>query len=362
MLHPVKLAQQLIQIPTVTPEDNGCQSFISSLLTPHGFHPKDLSSHGVTNTLLTKGSGPLILISAHTDVVPADKGQWRHPPFAGIIEQGLLFGRGACDMKGALAAMICAMTQIAPKKCTIGLALTSDEEGPSRYGSKIIANHLRETHQRPACTLVIEPTSSDSLGDIIKTGRRGSLYLDIHMTPKGHHVAYLPSNKDPILDVIQLLGSLKAHFSDPAIHFHLVKIEGGHANNVTPNHIHMRLNWRHDASLQQDKIKKETEQLLQPFNADLTWTVGAQPYRSPSDHHATTMKNIIQQTLTISPVFTQSGGASDGRFFSEISKEIFEFGPINQTIHQPDEHACIQDIEKLSRIYLSWLEQTDASF
>ena len=226
----------------------------------------------------------------------------------------------------------------------------------------MIAQYLEEQAQFPNCTMIIEPTSSQSLGDAIKTGRRGSLYLDINIHRKGHHVAYLPSNEDPILEVNEIILALKQHFSDPSINFHVVKIEGGHANNVTPSHFHLRLNWRHHVNFTQQAIKDATEQLLEKFDVDLQWSEGAQPYQSLSNQHATNMKNIITNKLKITPSFTQSGGASDGRFFAKISQEIFEFGLVNQTIHQPNECVSVKDIENLSEIYLSWLQQTDESF
>jgi succinyl-diaminopimelate desuccinylase len=362
MSNAIDLTKKLIQIPSITPEDNGCQPLITQILAKNDFTHTDLSSHGVTNTLLLKGKGPLILISAHTDVVPVNKNDWLHPPFSATIDQGLIYGRGACDMKGALAALVFALSQIKPKNCTIGLALTSDEEGPSTYGSKMIAQYLEEKKHLPTCTMIIEPTSSQSLGDAIKTGRRGSLYLDINIHRKGHHVAYLPSDEDPILEINRIVSTLKQHFSDSSINFHLVKIEGGHANNVTPSHFHLRFNWRHHAHISQEEIKRATEQLLEKFNIDFQWSEGAQPYQSSSNHHATVMKNIITDMLKITPSFTQSGGASDGRFFAKISQEIFEFGLVNQTIHQPNECVSVEDIEKLSAIYLNWLEKTDESF
>jgi succinyl-diaminopimelate desuccinylase len=362
MLNPVKLAQKLIQFVTVTPNDQGCQSFIHQQLAPYGFILHDLSTHGVTNTFLIKGSGPLILISAHTDVVPATEGNWQHPPFCGIIDNNMLYGRGACDMKGALAAMMTALSQISPQHCAIGLALTSDEEGPSEYGSKIITDWLNKQGLHPECTLIIEPTSNNKLGDNIKTGRRGSLYADISISPKANHVAYLPSDQNPVFEIMKMISALANLFKDPAINFHLVKISAGHANNVTPHHFQMRFNWRHDASLPVQQIKKLTQELLLSYDAQISWTQGADPYQSQSNLHAKRMRDIIQQSEKLTPTFTHTGGASDGRFFALISKEIFEFGLVNQTIHQANECTSIQDIETLSNIYLNWLEQTDESF
>ena len=261
MTTPLKLTQDLIKCQSVTPDDNGAQDLIKNLLIPHGYTAHDISINGVTNTYLHKGTqGPLIFISGHTDVVPpGNLEKWNSAPFSPLIVGNKLFGRGSCDMKGAIAAMTCALMEFSATECQVAFGLTSDEEGASIDGSRQIAKWMCEQNHRPACTLVIEPTCHSNLGDTIKNGRRGSLYLDLSISAEAAHVAYLPSEENMMLKAASLIQKLQQSFTQQNVNFHLVKLQAGDANNMTPSCIRMVFNWRFATNLNVDEIIKITK-------------------------------------------------------------------------------------------------------
>ncbi len=365
MTTPLKLTQDLIKCPSVTPDDNGAQDLIKNLLAQHGFTAHDISVNGVTNTYLHKGTqGPLIFISGHTDVVPpGNLEKWNSAPFSPLIIGKKLFGRGSCDMKGSIAAMTCALMEFSATDCQVAFGLTSDEEGASIDGSRQIAKWMCEQNQRPACTLVIEPTCHSNLGDTIKNGRRGSLYLDLNISTEAAHVAYLPSEENVMLKAARLIQKLQQSFTQQNVNFHLVKLQAGDANNMTPSSIHMVFNWRFATNLSVDEIMKITKTHLDELEIQYqsNWEVGAEPYDSPPGHFGKILTSVITSHCDIQPEYSQSGGASDARFFAPFSDEVIEFGPCNESIHKPNENINIDHLDQLKSIYLNWLQQIASS-
>tara|TARA_Y200000002_G_scaffold382836_1_gene401567 strand:- start:2655 stop:3800 length:1146 start_codon:yes stop_codon:yes gene_type:complete len=361
MIKPLDFAKLLIEQRSITPNDSGLQHQIFQYLSEYGFKHIDLSTKGVTNSWIYRGSGaPFIIISGHTDVVPpGDERQWTSPPFEPMVKNNMLYGRGACDMKGPLAACVSALSKLNQTQGTIALALTSDEEGDAIHGSKHIVKWLNDNQKTADCTLVIEPTSRSVLGDILKNARRASTYLNLTIKLPPHHVAYLDSNKNPILSVMAMIDALSTEFTIPNVNFHLVDMHAGTASNVTPSEVCLKFNWRHPDSLTFNQVKLLTESIVSKYtdNTNYQWQQASESYYSAPKTHTQSLIKAIEQVCAITPQLSQEGGTSDGRFFAKASNEIIEFGPLNKSIHQVDEHICIFDLELLSQIYFNWLTQ-----
>lgn len=368
----VSLAADLIRKESTTPSDAGCQQLIADRLGALGFNCRDLRFGDVDNLWATHAAadsaqqaGPLFVFAGHTDVVPTgDVDSWVHAPFSALIEDGMLHGRGAADMKGSLAAMVTAVERFIPEHpdhagC-VAFLLTSDEEGPATDGTvRVIETLSREDTKIDYC-IVGEPTSSSKLGDVIKNGRRGS--LSAHMTVQGKqgHVAYPHLADNPIHKMSQLITLMvQEHWDDgneffPPTTFQLSNIKSGTgASNVIPHTAEAWFNFRFSTESTAESLKQRTMELIQSADAvvELDWNLSGQPFLTNpgvlTDHVAA----AIEQVNGVKTELSTTGGTSDARFIAPTGTEVIELGPVNETIHKVDECISCDDLDKLSQIY-----------
>ena len=368
----LSLAKQLIDIESITPNDNGCQTFICNYLRELGFTITDLSTHGVSNFLAIYGEqGPTFAFSGHTDVVPAGElNLWDTPPFTATCKDGILYGRGAADMKGAVAAMMNAckhyITQHPDQPGRIAIMITSDEEGQATYGTRHIVDHLIKHNISIDYCLIGEASSTEQLGDGIKIGRRGSLHGALTVFGKQGHIAYPHLANNPIHRSFKALDELSltqwdegnAHFSPTSFQIYNIHADTG-ATNIIPGTLSARFNFRFAPCSSAEELQQRVEACFLQHQLDYTidWDLSSTPFYSPPGKLAAACTQAIQDTCKITTTANTYGGTSDGRFISALPCEIVELGVINKTIHQVNEHVCIQDLEKLSIMYQHCLTQ-----
>lgn len=362
----VTLARDLVKRPSVTPTDAGCQALLADRLQRIGFTIEWLPFGDVTNFYARRGtSNPVLCFAGHTDVVPTGPlDQWRFPPFDAHIEDGLLHGRGSADMKGALSAMICAVETFvgahADHEGSIAFLITSDEEGPSIDGTRRVVQHLRERGEKVDYCLIGEPSSDSALGDRVRHGRRGSLNGTLTVRGVQGHVAYPTLARNPIHDAAPLLAALAAESWDegnadfPATSLQISNVASGTgANNVIPGHLTAAFNLRFSTELDMDTIVQRVDALLTQHKVDahVDWHLSGAPFLSKNGalRRATlaATKAITGRTSECST----SGGTSDGRFICGWCPEVIELGVIGRSIHQIDEHVCVDDLDALAQIY-----------
>ena len=361
----IELAQQLIQRHSVTPEDDGCQKIIADRLKKIGFNNTHLPFDDVDNLWsVSEGSGPLFVFAGHTDVVPTGPtDSWTYPPFAAEIHDGLLYGRGAADMKSSIAAMIVAVERVIetkPINARIGFLITSDEEGPAVNGTVKVIEHLEDEKVKIDWCVVGEPTSTSTLGDIIKNGRRGSLNGELIVKGKQGHVAYPHLGDNPIHKFAKALNALTTEQWDngneffPATTFQISNIHAGTGvTNVIPGELQLDFNFRFSTELSADDLKTRVEALLIQHNldSDIKWKLSGNPFiTGRGDLVDATIAAIKHVTGTDAELST-SGGTSDGRFIAPTGAQVLELGPCNATIHQIDEHVSVTELEKLTDVY-----------
>ena len=362
----LELAMQLIRCPSVTPEDQGCQKIMIERLERLGFSIHHINSNGVTNFWAKKGhSQPLIVFAGHTDVVPpGPTEQWKYPPFEATIEGEYLFGRGAADMKGSLAAMVVSVEEFIRANPnfngSIGFLITSDEEGPATDGTIKVVDYLLEQQEVVNYCIVGEPSSTKRLGDIIKNGRRGS--LNAHLTVKGiqGHVAYPHLANNPIHNIAPAITELSSHIWDqgndffPATTFQISNIHSGSgAANVIPGEVDILFNFRFNTEQTPEKLKLHTETVLKNHDIafDIQWAVSGMPFLTEPGELVDACKQAIHNITGYETQLSTSGGTSDGRFIAKTGAQIVELGPLNKTIHQTNECTHIEELEKLTTIY-----------
>ena len=361
----IELAQQLIQRHSVTPEDDGCQKIIADRLKKIGFNNTHLPFDDVDNLWsVSEGTGPLFVFAGHTDVVPTGPtDSWTYPPFAAEIHDGLLYGRGAADMKSSIAAMIVAVERVIetkPINARIGFLITSDEEGPAVNGTVKVIEHLEDEKVKIDWCVVGEPTSTSTLGDIIKNGRRGSLNGELIVKGKQGHVAYPHLGDNPIHKFAKALNALTTEQWDngneffPATTFQISNIHAGTGvTNVIPGELQLDFNFRFSTELSADDLKTRVEALLIQHNldSDIKWKLSGNPFiTGRGDLVDATIAAIKHVTGTDAELST-SGGTSDGRFIAPTGAQVLELGPCNATIHQIDEHVSVTELEKLTDVY-----------
>ncbi|MCF6436157.1 succinyl-diaminopimelate desuccinylase [Pseudoalteromonas sp. MMG022] len=368
----IKLAQALIQRPSVTPEDAGCQALINRRLAAIGFNIEEHFFVDTLNTWARKGnSGTHFCFAGHTDVVPTgDESAWDYAPFDGQIHNGMLHGRGAADMKGSLAAMIVATERFVEKhpnhKGSISFLITSDEEGPFINGTTRVIDLLEARGEKIDMCLVGEPSSRHQLGDVVKNGRRGS--LTGHLTVKGKqgHVAYPHLADNPIHKVAPALAQLSETVWDngneyfPATSFQISNIQGGTgAGNVIPGTVYVQFNFRFSTQVTADELQHKVAEILQNHGLDyeLNWIVNGLPFLTEPGQLLDVTLSAIEEVTGIESTPETSGGTSDGRFIAQTGCKVIELGPINATIHQLNECVSIQDLENLALIYERILEK-----
>ena len=365
------LTQQLIALPSVTPHDHGCQRLIAERLAPCGFQADYLNFEDVENLWLRRGTeDPVFCFAGHTDVVPTGPlTAWDSPPFQPDIRDGLLYGRGAADMKGSIAAFVVAaenfVREYPQHQGSIALLITSDEEGPSKYGTVKVVETLEARQEKITWCLVGEPSSSQQLGDIIKNGRRGSLNAKLTVQGKQGHVAYPQLADNPIHRVAPALAELAAEVWDhgnaffPPTSFQISNLNAGTgANNVIPGSLEALINFRFSTELTEEEIKQRTTTILNKHvkNYSLEWSLSGQPFLTARGKLVAATVKAIQEILNIETELSTSGGTSDGRFIAPTGAEVLELGPCNASIHQINEYVNINDLSKLTRIYQRILE------
>ncbi|CCQ12154.1 N-succinyl-L,L-diaminopimelate desuccinylase [Pseudoalteromonas luteoviolacea B = ATCC 29581] len=362
----LNLARALIQRPSVTPEDAGCQSLMNERLSKLGFNVEELFYTDTLNTWARKGSqSPHFCFAGHTDVVPTGRLEdWTFPPFAAEISDGMLHGRGAADMKGSLAAMIVATERFIKNnpnhKGSISFLITSDEEGPFINGTTKVVDLLESRNEKIDMCLVGEPSSRDILGDVVKNGRRGSLTGHLTLIGKQGHVAYPHLAKNPIHLAGKLIDELSNTVWDngnaffPATSFQISNIHGGTgAGNVIPGTIDIQFNFRFSTEVTADELKTRVIKVLTTHNLQykLDWTLNGLPFLTEPGLLLDATLKAIKDVTGIDANPETTGGTSDGRFIAQTGCKVIELGPINKTIHQIDECVSIHDLEQLTDIY-----------
>lgn len=371
----LKLAQQLIRRPSVTPNDADCQRILSQRLKACGFQCESLRFGEVDNLWATRGSqAPLLVFAGHTDVVPTGpEQQWTHPPFAAHIEDGTVYGRGAADMKGGIAAMITAVERFIADhpehRGQIGFLITSDEEGPAKDGTIRVIETLNERDIQIDYCVIGEPSSTRQLGDVIKVGRRGSINAKLTITGKQGHIAYphLANNAThlaaPIInDLIQIEWDQGNKIFPPTA-FQISNLNAGTgASNVVPGHADIVFNLRFSPEISVGEIKAKVEtcckhqQTSMKFDYEIDWQLSGLPFQTQYGALVQAVETAIEQTTGNKPELSTSGGTSDGRFIAPTGAQVIEFGLINATIHQVDECVNIEDLDNLSLAYERILE------
>lgn len=372
----LSLLKELIARPSITPDDAGCQLLIAERLQQHGFHHEDLSHQEVTNSwLLHSADGaahhPVLMFAGHTDVVPAgDESKWHCDPFTASAKDGLLYGRGAADMKAGVAAMVVACENFIQRypehRGTLAMLLTSDEEGRALYGTRYAIDCLLEKETPIDYCIIGEPSCHKVLGDTVKHGRRGSLTGRLSILGTQGHVAYPDQADNPIHAVAPVLEELCAHHWDqgdenfPPSSFQFVDIHAGMGrDNVIPDRLEAVFNIRYSPALSADRIRQEIEQLLARHHANykLQWHLAGQAFLSKQGYLRQALSDAIQQHTQQTPLFSTAGGTSDGRFIIASGAEILEFGPVNASIHQVNEHTRIADLQTLTDVYTTVIEK-----
>jgi len=367
----LELAQQLIACRSVTPDDGGCQPLIAARLVPLGFTAETIARNGTTNLWLRRGRArPTVVFAGHTDVVPAGpREQWTSDPFEPTVRDGLLFGRGASDMKSSVAAFAVAAEEFVrahPAHAgSIALLLTSDEEGPATDGTVAVVEQLTARDEVIDYCIVGEPTSVEHLGDVIKNGRRGSLSARLVVRGIQGHVAYPHLARNPVHQAAPALAELAAEVWDhgnahfPPTTFQISNVRAGTgALNVIPGSCEVDFNLRFAPVSTAAALMQRIEEILRRHRLDyeIAWTVGAQPFLTQPGRLSEALSAAIELATGRRPQLSTTGGTSDGRFIATICPQVIEFGPTNATIHKVDECIRLADLEPLKEVYRHTLE------
>lgn len=366
---PLPLAQALIRRASVTPADDGALDVLQAALESLGFSVRRYRFEEVDNLYARLGDArPVLAFAGHTDVVPAgDEAAWPHPPFAAEVADGMLVGRGAADMKGAIAAFAAAcarhLGEHGPPPGSLAFIITGDEEGPAVNGTKKLLEALRDEGETFDHVLVGEPTNPNHLGESIKIGRRGSLNGVIQVTGRAGHVAYPERAENPVPPLLDLLARLKARrLDDGAPHFQPSNLEitsidvGNPAHNVIPAEAKAKFNIRFNTAHTGDELKKWIEAAAAAAGLDfpgrikLDLKVTGEAFLSRPGVFTTLIQNAAEAETGRRPALTTTGGTSDARFIKDYA-EVAEFGLVGASMHQAGEHAAVTDIEALTRIY-----------
>jgi succinyl-diaminopimelate desuccinylase len=366
MSETLTLAKDLISRASVTPEDGGCQKLITARLEKIGFKSEHLCFAEVDNLWITHGNGaPYLIYVGHTDVVPTGPLEnWTSDPFQPEVRDGYLYGRGAADMKGSVACMVTARERFikdhAEHKGTVGMLLTSDEEGPSINGTLKVVDYLNSKNIKIDWCLVGEPTCIKSVGDVIKNGRRGSLGATLKVYGIQGHVAYPHLSSNPIHLVSPALVELSNIVWDngnefyPPTTFQISNIHAGTgADNVIPGHVEIMFNFRFSTEVTHEELRNRVEQLLDNYQLsyDIEWKLSGEPFLTPKGKLLDAVLVSVKEITGNNPEISTSGGTSDGRFIAPTGAEVVELGPVNASIHKIDENVKVEDLEILSRIF-----------
>lgn len=362
----IDLACELISRASVTPDDLGCQEMMIARLEKIGFKVERLRFGDVDNFWAVRGdSGPIFAFAGHTDVVPTgDQKSWSTAPFEPTIVDGMLYGRGAADMKGSLAAMVTACEEFVAEHSNhtgrIAFLITSDEEGIAINGTVKVVEWLEQRGDKITWCLVGEPSSTKAVGDVIKNGRRGSLGAELKVIGKQGHVAYPHLASNPIHKAAPALAALAAEVWDqgneffPATSFQISNINGGTgATNVIPGELHVVFNFRFSTELTASKLKERTEAILKKFklNYDIKWHLSGEPFLTAKGALVEAAQQAIHEVCKRETELSTAGGTSDGRFIAPTGAQVLELGPVNASIHQINEHTSCDELIQLHSIY-----------
>ena len=388
MSRTLQLTEQLISLPSVTPEDAGCLELLTDALKPMGFACERLDSgpadFRVQNLWAKhvpvqvasaqdaiKTDRPVLVFAGHTDVVPPGPlKEWNSPPFVPTHRNGRLYGRGSSDMKTSIAAFVVALEEFlndTPEPAfDIALLLTSDEEGPSIDGTKVVVEALRKRGERLDWCIVGEPTSVKRTGDMIKNGRRGTMSGKLTVNGVQGHIAYPQLARNPIHEALPALAELAATVWDrgndffPPTSWQISNIHGGTgASNVIPGHVVIDFNFRFCTESSADSLQQRVHEVLERHGVEysLVWTIGGQPFLTTPGTLVKAVQAAIKDEAGLDTELSTTGGTSDGRFIAQICAQVIEVGPPNASIHKIDENIAVADIEPLKNIYRKTLEQ-----
>ena len=364
-------ARNLIRQPSVTPDDAGCQDLIAEALQPAGFKAEFLTYGEVRNVWLRRGQvDPLLVFAGHTDVVPTGPiEQWHYPPFSATVQDGILHGRGAADMKGSLAAMVTACQQFVVNhpnhRGSIALLITSDEEGPANNGTVKVVEKLCDREEIIDWCVVGEPTSREQTGDVIKNGRRGSLGGKLTIQGVQGHVAYPHLADNPIHRAAEIVTRLTAQTWDegneffPPTTFQVSNLNSGTgASNVIPAQAELDFNLRYSPESSIESIKERVNALCQQVWTDyeIDWSRPNLPFQTQPGELVDAASAAIYAVTGLTTDLSTEGGTSDGRFIAPTGAQVIELGPVNRTIHQINEQVAVADLETLAIIYQKILE------
>lgn len=369
----IELAKQLIAKQSVTPEDAGCQKLMASRLEKLGFNIESMFFVDTLNMWARKGTQePVFCFAGHTDVVPTgDPDNWHIPPFQPEVKDGILYGRGAADMKGSLAAMVVATENFIAKhpdhKGSIAYLITSDEEGPFINGTTRVIDTLEARNEKITWCVVGEPSSTDYCGDVVKNGRRGSLTGDLRVKGVQGHVAYPHLADNPVHRSAQAIAELTSVEWDqgndyfPPTSFQISNINGGTgAGNVIPGELDVMFNFRYSTEVTAEQLVDTVETLFDKhgLNYELNWTYNGLPFLTDTGTFIDAVNLAIKEVTGKLPELSTSGGTSDGRFVAPTGAQVIELGPCNATIHKVNECVSVKDLEQLTLMYEKILENT----
>ncbi|MGL9760182.1 MAG: succinyl-diaminopimelate desuccinylase [Symbiopectobacterium sp.] len=367
----LELAQQLIRRPSLSPRDEGCQVLLIERLKAVGFSIEKMDFGDTENFWAWRGAGKTLAFAGHTDVVPSgDASRWQHPPFEPTLRDGFLYGRGAADMKGSVAAMVVAaerFVQATPyHQGRLAFLITSDEEASAVNGTMKVVEALMARNERLDYCLVGEPSSTRKLGDVVKNGRRGSITANLTVHGVQGHVAYPHLADNPVHRAIEALNELVGTEWDqgnaffPPTSMQITNINAGTgSNNVIPGELFVQFNFRFSTELTDDVIKAHVAALLDfhQLNYTLNWNLSRQPFLTPPGDLVNAVVTSIEHYNEIIPELLTNGGTSDGHFIAQMGAQVVELGPVNATIHKVNECVSAADLQLLSRIYQRIMEQ-----
>ncbi|MBS3964445.1 MAG: succinyl-diaminopimelate desuccinylase [Methylomonas sp.] len=371
MTETLTLLQQLIRKPSITPDDAGCQDLLAHRLVPLGFSDERMNFADTQNQWLRRGqNGPLLVFLGHTDVVPPGPAErWQSPPFEPVIRDGKLYGRGAADMKGGIAAFVTALERFLAKHPdqhgSIAIMMTSDEEGPSTHGTVKVVEVLQARGETIDWCLVGEPSSNQTIGDVIRVGRRGSLCAKLTVYGIQGHVAYPELADNPIHALAPALAELTQEVWDhgnaffPPTRLQVSNIDAGNgAENIIPGQVELLFNLRFSSELDAATIKSRIHALLDRhgLNYDIIWRLSGDPFLTTHGELIAATHQAIEAVCGYRPQNDTGGGTSDGRFVAPTGAQVVELGPVNASIHKIDEHIGLDELETLSDIYYHLLE------
>lgn len=366
----LSLAKQLLSIPSVTPDDLGCQDILIERLEAIGFVCETMQFGDVTNLWARKGTeAPVLAFAGHTDVVPTGPvDEWTYPPFEPTEHEGMLYARASADMKSSIACFVIACEEFLAKhehKGSIAFLITSDEEGPAKDGTVKVVEALEARGEKITWALVGEPSSTNIVGDVVKNGRRGSLGINLTVKGKQGHVAYPHLASNPIHLAAPFLTELSQVKWDegneffPPTSLQISNINGGTgATNVIPGTVDIIFNLRFSTALTPDDIKQTIYDLLSKHKLeyDIEWNLSGLPFLTAEGDLVEAAQRAIKSVMGFDTELSTAGGTSDGRFIAPTGTQVLELGPVNATIHQLNECVKIADIEKLTIIYQNMLE------